>query len=143
MDSRRVVRVPAAVWCLPAVAYAALIFALSSTTLPPEAGPIPGLFRLDKLLHIAEYAVLGALTAVAVRRVAPAFRWGGLVAFVAGLGYAASDEFHQTLVPGRRGDVWDFLADALGVALGVLVVLWLARRSAPRIEEPDPDGRTP
>ena len=44
MDSRRVVRVPAAVWCLPAVAYAALIFALSSTTLPPEAGPIPGLF---------------------------------------------------------------------------------------------------
>jgi len=143
VDSRRVVRVPAAVWCLPAVAYAALIFALSSTTLPPEAGPIPGLFRLDKLLHIAEYAVLGALTAVAVRRVAPAFRWGGLAAIVAGIGYAASDEFHQTLVPGRRGDVWDFLADALGVALGVLVVLWLARRSAPRIEEPDADGRTP
>ena len=137
------VRVPTAVWCLPAIAYAALIFALSSTTLPPGAEPLPGLFRLDKLLHIAEYGILGMLVAMAASHLAPNFRWGHLASLLAGIGYAASDEFHQTLVPGRRGDVWDFLADVLGVALGVLIVLWLAWRSAPRIEEPLPDGGRP
>jgi VanZ family protein len=32
--------------------------------------------------------------------------------------YGATDEFHQSFVPGRSADVLDWLADTLGAALG-------------------------
>ena len=39
-----------------------------------------------------------------------------------GLAYAASDEIHQYFVPGRSSDAGDWLADALGVGAGCLLV---------------------
>ncbi|MCU0532240.1 MAG: hypothetical protein MUE76_09175, partial [Syntrophales bacterium] len=44
---------------LPAVGYAALIFALSSTTLDIEE--LRPILTFDKLLHLAEYYILGYL----------------------------------------------------------------------------------
>ena len=32
--------------------------------------------------------------------------------------YGATDEFHQSFVPGRDSDVLDWVADTLGAALG-------------------------
>ena len=32
--------------------------------------------------------------------------------------YGATDEFHQSLVPGRDADVVDWVADTLGAAIG-------------------------
>lgn len=43
--------------------------------------------------------------------------------------YAATDEIHQTFVPGRSGRVTDVLIDAAGAAVGVLVMAWLRRRA--------------
>ncbi|MEW5884060.1 MAG: VanZ family protein [Armatimonadota bacterium] len=47
-------------------------------------------------------------------------------AAIGGIAFAASDEWHQTFVPGRGGLVGDVLIDLVGVALavGVLAVLW-------------------
>ena len=42
------------------------------------------------------------------------------------------DEFHQTLVPGRDGNVADFAADAMGAVLGAVLVhawQWRATRA--------------
>jgi VanZ family protein len=107
---------------LPVVAWAALIFALSSV---PDLGTGLGGWdlALRKLAHAAEYAVLGALLARALA--APA------VAALAGVLYAVSDEVHQAFVPGRTGSPLDVAIDAAGVVAGVL--LWeraLARRLA-------------
>lgn len=68
--------------------------------------------------HVAVYAVLGALLAWALR--ARTWRAAALTLAI-GVGYAATDEIHQSFVPGRVGAVGDVALDAAGVALGVIL----------------------
>jgi len=102
-----------AVLWLPVVAWAGLIFALSSV---PDLGTGLGGWDLllRKLAHAGEYAVLGALLLRATQRPGVAFALGTL--------YAVSDEIHQSFVPGRAGSPLDVALDTVGVAAGV--VLW-------------------
>ena len=95
-----------------------------------------------KCAHFAEYAILGMLLATDYRvikgkeasgrasknSVSEAFgRSGGvlpvIVPFVIGALYAASDEWHQTFVPGRSGQVTDVVLDSAGVMTGVMLLL--------------------
>jgi VanZ family protein len=98
---------------LPVVAWAAVIFALSSV---PDLGTGLGGWDLvlRKIAHACEYAVLGALLVRATARTGLAFALGTL--------YAASDELHQSFVPGRLGSPIDVAIDAVGVAAGI--ALW-------------------
>jgi VanZ like protein len=107
----------ASTW-LPVVAWAALIFTLSSI---PDLGTGLGGWDLGlrKAAHLAEYAVLGALLARAFYDATS--RWAS-VAWVAGVAYAASDELHQHFVSGRHASPLDLVIDAVGVAAGVLAV---------------------
>src|SRR5690606_20055862 len=84
----------------PALVWAAVIFALSSR---PTLAVGPGA-GLDKVPHLAGYAVLGAAPAHG----APATGWSWLAALALGLGYAFSDELHQSLVPGRSAELGDW-----------------------------------
>jgi VanZ family protein len=104
---------------LPVVAWAALIFTLSSV---PDLGTGLGGWDLAvrKIAHAAEYAVLGALLLRAIGRELPAA--------AISIAYAVTDEVHQAFVPGRQGAVVDVLIDAVGVLLGVYVVGRAARR---------------
>jgi VanZ family protein len=115
-----------AAWA-PAVLYAALIFTLSSLSRPPPFVP-PALLSLDTLLHLAEYAVLGALVARALRAGGrpPARVFAG--ALLLGSLYGASDELHQAFVPDRHADVRDWAADTAGAALGAAAAAFLRRR---------------
>jgi VanZ like family len=134
---------------LPVVAWAALIFVLSSI---PDLGTGLGGWDLvlRKLAHAAEFAVLGLLLARAVGH--------DQTAFLLGVAYAVTDEVHQAFVPGRLGSVWDVLLDSVGVAVGVLLlrrvrVYTLARETegrgrppagrAPRAAGRDPGGAEP
>lgn len=103
---------------LPVVAWAALIFALSSV---PDLGTGLGGWDtlLRKLAHAGEYAVLGALLLRATGRAGLAVALGAL--------YAVSDEIHQTFVPGRAGSPVDVGIDTLGIVCGVAV--WQLLRS--------------
>jgi VanZ family protein len=105
--------VQAAVWrWAPVVAWAALIFGLSSVAdLSSGLGGWDLLLR--KLAHAAEYAILGALLVRALQRP----YW----ALVLGVAYAISDEIHQTFVPGRQGSPIDVLIDSAGVLAGVVL----------------------
>jgi VanZ family protein len=117
--------VQAAVWrWAPVVAWAGLIFALSSIS---DLGTGLGTWDLvlRKIAHAAEFAVLGFLLLRAVRN--------GWLALALGIAYAISDEVHQSFVPGRQGSPVDVLIDAVGVAIGVYVgrrwrTAWLAFR---------------
>ena len=44
-----------------------------------------------------------------------------LLALVISIGYAATDEFHQSFVAGRHGSPVDVLIDSAGVALAIAV----------------------
>lgn len=117
------------VWA-PVVAYAGLIFFMSSLT-PSEIGPSE-IWRFDKLIHTAEYAVLGAVVCRALL-LGPRLsaRWAVLLAIVAAASYGLSDEWHQSFVPGRDSSGWDALADLTGAILGATAYLLVARRLAP------------
>ena len=57
----------------------------------------------------------------------------GLRATMMAIAYGASDEWHQSFVPGRHADVWDLAADGVGAALALGVVGawgWWERRGA-------------
>jgi len=103
---------------LPAAAWAAILFHLSSRpTLPVELAS-----GLDKLAHFGAYAVLGVLLAVAALPRHPLY-----VPILLGFLYGAFDELHQSTVPGRRAEVGDWIADAAGTLVGVILFLYASR----------------
>ncbi len=108
----------------------AAIFVASSI---PNIGELPGGVSPD-FGHFVGYVLLGSLLA---RALADA-RAEQLTTPVAGLAwigsaiYGASDEFHQSFVPGRTPDVNDWLVDIAGAAVAVigsrLLAAWLVAR---------------
>ena len=107
----------------PPLLYMALIFAISSMKQPPFPMPEFEWFTIDKLYHFIEYAILGGLIARALLKAKPSvvpsqLIWG--LAAVLSILYGASDEWHQTFVPGRLATVADWVADVLGSIAGVL-----------------------
>ncbi|MDD5474850.1 MAG: VanZ family protein [Candidatus Methanoperedens sp.] len=69
-------------------------------------------------MHLIEYVPLGWLSLKAFMPLTPA-------AFMASIGlslaYAASDEVHQSFVPGREMSFMDWLADAMGILISSYV----------------------
>ena len=107
----------------PPLLYMALIFVVSSLEQPPFPMPEFEWFTIDKLYHFIEYAILGGLVARAFLKAKPSvvpsqLVWG--LAAVLSILYGASDEWHQTFVPGRLATVADWVADVLGSIAGVL-----------------------
>jgi VanZ family protein len=104
----------------------ALIYLLSDQ--PKEGGVIPDFGNLDlpvkKLGHFVEYAVLALLFLRALRGTQSPTRQHLAWAFTLTVLYAITDEYHQTLVPGRAGRWEDVVIDASGA----LLALWLCFR---------------
>jgi VanZ family protein len=109
-----------ALWA-PVVAWAAVIFGLSSI---PSLST--GLDTWDEVLrkgaHLTEYAVLGMLLLRALGSALPAFALG--------VTYAVTDEIHQHFVSGRHSSPFDVAFDACGVALGLLLLLFVQSERA-------------
>jgi VanZ family protein len=81
----------------------------------------------DWLSHGAEYLILGLLLcrALAGGFEAPLSLAGAALAVVLGTAWGASDEWHQSLVPGREATLGDVLKDLGGCAAGAAVHLGL------------------
>ena len=106
----------------PAIAYLALIFALSSIRVVRI--PVVKFTMADKVLHAIEYAGLTAVLFRALRftRRPWLYRWAALVALGLASLYGATDEVHQFYV-GRSADAGDWLADTIGAALMAAALL--------------------
>jgi VanZ family protein len=98
---------------VPAVAWAGLLFFLSS--LPDVPGP-SGIPFGDKLGHFVLYAVLGAC--LAFGRTRSGALPPHLLLLAVGMLYGLSDEWHQMFVPGRTPDWADWAADVAGLLTG-------------------------
>lgn len=100
------------------------IFAASSV--PGSSVPDP-LGRFSTLGHFGMYALLGALYLLALPR-RPAWKSAVLAVLLASA-YGLSDEFHQSFVPGRTPDVFDWLVDTVAAATAAFaIVTWRRRR---------------
>ncbi len=110
---------------LPPVALMGLIFLASAQ---PDLNSGLGLVDLigRKAIHATEFGLLFWLWLRAFR-----FRAPGAAALIA-LAYAATDEFHQTFVPGRSGTPRDWVIDAAGVAIAWGLWAWARRRERQR-----------
>jgi VanZ family protein len=75
---------------------------------------------LRKLGHMTEYAILTALWWRALRGLGVRSALGFAIAI--SLGYAVTDEYHQTFVDGRNGAPVDVLIDAAGMAVAAVVI---------------------
>jgi VanZ family protein len=119
-------------------AHLLLIFSLSSF---PQLPAPPGGFT-DKQAHALAYGVLAALLcrALAGGRLARVTVGRALAAALLATAYGATDEWHQSFVPGRQSDAADLWADAVGAAIvavgcfscGIIGRFWRARREAAR-----------
>jgi VanZ family protein len=102
----------------PVLAYAGLIFFLSSLSAFPKAIRLDTGF--DKMAHFMEYFFFGALLdrwLAGTGRCRTRWLVLGMSIFI-GTIYALGDEWHQSFVPGRDASLWDVLFDFLGVGAG-------------------------
>ncbi|HUW24012.1 MAG TPA: VanZ family protein [Patescibacteria group bacterium] len=108
---------------VPILFWMGLIYFLSSV---PSLRVTEGLsdLILRKLAHMTEYAILFILSFRALRSTnSLSTRRNLIYALVISVLYAASDEYHQTFVPGRAGRIWDVAIDTAGVLGGLALAL--------------------
>ncbi len=117
-----------AAW-LPLLAWMALIYLVSDQPDIPQVGTSLLDLLVKKSLHALAYAILATLFWRALKTT-PRLQAAALpLALLLTIFYAASDEWHQTFVPGRSGRLSDVLIDTLGA---VAAILLLHRRSPNR-----------
>ncbi len=123
----------------PSIAYACVILAF--TSVPGDYLLVPEPFDIsDKWVHAALYLPLGALAFGALSRGhRPLSLWRrSFYTLIVCAAFAALDECHQLFIPGRFGDVLDWLADTIGVAAGTglsLACIHWRRPVEPEAEE--------
>lgn len=95
---------------------------------------------IRKLAHFSIYALVGVwiMAFMSTFDIRLYKKW--IISMLVGVLYAASDEFHQSFVPGRGPSIVDVGIDSLGVLTGILAVLiiisiYRALKSDKKIEE--------
>lgn len=101
---------------MPPAIWAVFIGVLTSWPNPRALGALPP--DSDKLGHLAMYAVLGYLVFRALEH-SPSRLAAFTLAVALCAAWGALDEWHQVLVPGRAAEFADWMADAVGGAIGV------------------------
>ena len=124
---------------LPVLAWAGIIFAFSATPNLRVAQAADVDFVVRKAGHMFVFGVLAVLVwrALASTAVRHTMVWS----WVLTVGYAASDEFHQSFTAGRHPSPVDVVIDSCGALLFLLALMlwlrgWRAHVGAPR---PDQD----
>jgi VanZ family protein len=120
-------------WARIAVVFVvAIIFAGSS--IPSKN--IPGIFSLtpDKLIHCAEYAVLGFFLYHWLRLEFTSFSPAKIstMTFFIGSVIGIADENYQRLTPGRTTNFWDWVLDSVGVFFIIALMHYLSRNKSPK-----------
>lgn len=100
-----------------------MIFGFSALPINHEAQFSWTDFIIKKTAHVAEYAILywlvwRAWSNQGKKATVKVFLWS----FIFSLFYALSDEWHQTLTPGREGTLRDVGFDTLGIFLSLTLI---------------------
>jgi VanZ family protein len=116
-------------WWLLAFLHVGIIWAFSSRTGSEVGLPPP----FDKAVHFFSFALLGFLFAKALN--------SPRLGFVLAALYGIIDEFHQSFVPLRDANFWDWVADALGAYFGSGAIT-VRQTQATQMKAPTPVSKT-
>lgn len=123
-------------------AYCLFIYWLSAQ----EKLPTPDIFTFqDKILHFGAYFIMAVFAWLAFRHWRVSSRWLAWTVVLFCSLYGASDEFHQSFVPGRSPSVLDWLADSSGAALSSYLLCrfkWLTKQALIKSALPEVHGST-
>lgn len=112
----------------PVILYSGIIFYASS--IPDVKMPLSEV-QFDKILHILAYMPFGFLLARGIwslnASISERMLW--LLVFSISCMFGASDEFHQSFVPGRNAGGIDLMADTIGGMIGGYLYLPLTRKT--------------
>jgi len=123
------------VWLVyvPLVVYWLILF--FATSLPVQKLPSVGIS--DKFAHFAAFfclSILLNLTLIYQRKSQLLFNKAIIATIIICLVYAAIDELHQMLIPGRSAEVLDWVADGAGTLAGILTLYFLIYKLKYRLE---------
>src|SRR4030095_14444177 len=83
------------------------------------------LISADKLIHMGVYGLLAGLCYISLVHISKSnmfslnpLIWSAIIASV----YGASDEIHQYFVPNRSSDFLDWVADATGAIIAIIII---------------------
>jgi VanZ family protein len=102
---------------IPAGAYNGAIWFLSSKPMPVSVA------NFDKTAHIIEYSIMGFLLAFAFELCRKNFNSSAKYCMIFGSIAGGLDEIHQYFVPNRSMDIFNFMADIIGITAGILARL--------------------
>lgn len=160
---RKVTILTSMLWWIVTVAWAVLIFSLSTRNFTPDFSKgllswMLQLFHLQlsvgrfdlvhmllrKLAHVTEYAVFGLLLYGFPHDRRPGLWQPRRAAFCIALAaaYSLTDEFHQFFVPGRHASLGDCGLDTIGATLAMLVPYTQKKISLLRSTAYSPQVRT-
>lgn len=108
---------------LPPVLWAGVI--LVGTSWPSISVGPDDIIGIDKAMHFGVYSVLAVLVVRALEP--PISVQHALLVLLALSGFGAADEWHQGFIPGRSESIYDWIADTLGILVG----LWISRHLLP------------
>ncbi len=118
------------IW-VPPILWMAVIFSFSSLQMVKTTQIYWQDFVVKKTAHFVEYAILSFLYIRAFLGSGLPRKKAFILAFLMSLMYAASDEYHQSLTPGREPRVRDVVIDSAGALFAVYVVAlkpsWMRR----------------
>ena len=92
--------------------YIAIIFLLSST--PPSVVSSIQIYGLDKIIHFVEYFILGIIFRSSINKLLSKYYF--LVTLI-----PIIDEFIIQDYSGRNIDIFDFIANILGLIFGIFI----------------------
>ncbi len=107
---------------LPPIIWMGLIFLLSSRPTIKTTQIYWQDFLVKKTAHFIEYAILSFLYIRAFLGSSFSRKKTFILAFLISLIYAASDEYHQSFIPGREPRVRDVVIDSIGALFAIYVV---------------------
>ncbi len=119
----------------PAIFYALLIFTVSSI---PHLNPPNLHFKFqDKLFHFLEYGIFAGLLGRAFFHQSNPWvkRNSFWLILVLGVLYAMGDESYQKTVQGRSSEISDFLADAAGIFVALMLMKLFRRTKATKLQK--------
>lgn len=100
---------------LPVIFWAGVIFYFSSLRQVKVSDFFIWDFVVKKIAHVGEYAILYGLIYRATNK-------NFIVAYIATVLFALTDEFHQTFIPGRSGTPLDLGFDASGANISAYLI---------------------
>ncbi len=117
----------------PPIIWGALIFSVSSTSVPQVSTSYTVDFTVHKLAHIIEYAILGILIYRALKEEKISRKEAVIYAIIIAAFYGFTDEFHQSFTPHRTTRLRDVIIDTIGATSGILIVWKLLPKTHPKL----------